>query len=203
MLRRIMLVTLVMALAAGSTLAQGEFLRPGESGFGASGLKSLTSDVDAYGLSFGTSPGGYFDLCFSYARNEDADVNAYGPSFTYYFKKSLPGSTTGIGLTVGYVHLESEHSSGSADELVIGVSMFANLYASTSVAIQPSLSGSASIGLKEGSGGTTVFTPTAALILAHQRPLRPFIGLSYTVTNETGGNHASVGLGLVIQWEKD
>jgi hypothetical protein len=192
----------VIILSASSVCAQGQFLRPGESGFGASGLESLTEDVDVYGLSFGTSPGGFFDLCFSYAHDRENDVDGYGPSFTYYVKGIHPKSLTGIGFTVGYTHLESDRSSGSADELVLGASVFANYYASTFVAIQPSLSGMFSIGLKKGSGGNSVLTPSLAIILAHQSHLRPFVGLSYTAANESGNSYASIGVGLVVQWEQ-
>lgn len=201
--RLFILATLALTLTAATVSAQGQFLKPGESGFGASGLESLTEDVDVYGLSFGTSPGGYFDLCFSYAHDRENDVDGYGPSFTFYVKSTHPKSLTGIGFTVGYTHLESDRSSGSADQLVLGASVFANLYTSTTIAIQPSLSGMRSIGLKKGSGGMSAITPSLAIILAHQSHLRPFIGLSYTAASESGNSYASIGVGLVVQWEKE
>ncbi|UCG60966.1 MAG: hypothetical protein JSV52_11630 [Candidatus Zixiibacteriota bacterium] len=196
-------ICLVLIMMASCAFAQGEFLRPGESGFGASGAVLFGEDSDAYGLTIGTSPGGYIDLTFSYTTDESGNIQTYCPSLTFYLKKSQPKSLTGVGFTAGFGRTEMKilPQSGAYNFVIFGITLFANFYTTPTIAVQPSITGGATVPIEDVSdGSSTSITPALTLILGHQSKFRPFFGVGYTTGDDTAGSFFSIDAGFVAAW---
>lgn len=198
----IFIVTTTLLLSTG-VCAQGEFLQPGENGFGVSFLKSFGNGTQGFGASFGYSIKGHVDLGFSFTKNTDSDMQAYSPHITGYMKGVHSKGMIGTGLTVGYVRTQSTrsswyYSSYDADNLMIGFVLFNNFYLSEDVMLQLAASGYVWVVMAGAGDQTGAGSFGATLVFARSKPFRPFINVGFTIPEED--SYPSVSAGFVAVW---
>ena len=69
---RFFLLTIsVVLILSGSAFAQGEYLRPGETGIGGGPLTTFATNPGATGMNAGVSICGSFDVAFNYIGNDE------------------------------------------------------------------------------------------------------------------------------------
>jgi len=105
-----LLLTILLQFNLEPSLAQGEFLEKGVSGFGMAGGFSRAEDATGFSVGLGYSFKGRIDVAFSLERattNDDAipgDLNAIGvgPSLTIHIIKAEKPKDVSIALLAGY-----------------------------------------------------------------------------------------------------
>ncbi|MEW6413090.1 MAG: hypothetical protein AB1483_11585 [Candidatus Zixiibacteriota bacterium] len=193
-------LTLTVAILSSNAFAQGEFLRPGESGLGLRGILSNGDYVDRAGVSIGATISRFADLCYSYSNNSDFEQRSHTGTITFYLRHGTDRSLFGVGLTGGFQSIEhSRYHYGALNSFLIGIAAFKNFYISEQVLLQPSLSSlfafrtdNASDGVQGNIGGKL------AVCLFHNKRLRPFVNIGIDLPDSWSTDYyTTLGAGLV------
>ena len=122
---RFIVICFCFFIATSQIFAQGEFLKRGESGWGVAGSAAFVQTSSAYGISFGYSFKGFFDVGLGVGRGyqgEGGDYQVYSnfiaPSITVYLakqdgRKRTP--TIALSLSYQYVSINTPEPTGYYD----------------------------------------------------------------------------------------
>ena len=162
--RVMLIIALLIVCFTCALLAQGEYLRGGESGIGFSGALSRNDGGVGVGGSFGYSAVGKYDIGFSLLHSNldetDASSMSFAPSLAVHVRKDTSGyPIASIHASYQYETVSSRslvqsHSSLTGDFFTFGFSLLATFSVSSKSSVQPSIDASVVTGTtKLNSGG--------------------------------------------------
>ena len=217
----ILLTVSTVLILSVSIFAQGEFLRPGEGGWGFAPAYTFGELTEARGFDIGVSIQGKVALAFTYARNDDFETNSYSPTITYHVKSDQPNRMYGVAITAGYARMQRKFEveyrycdysycdrylrtiKDTIDCAVLGLGVYVNLYPTKGFMMQYFLSGSLLTSLGgEYEHTATGLTAGLTLGFAQSSWFRPFATGGVTLSNnEDARVFTHAGGGLVAAWK--
>jgi len=148
----LILVSLSLVTMVSPASAQGEFLKPGESGFGVAVERSLAYPSDANSFSAGFSIDGYLDMGLSVMFLDGRNSTAQAPYVAIsLLKQGYKGLPLSLQVTAGYCWYTQ---SFDREDFLLGASLSTNIGIVDRFLLQPAVSFSAAIPAESSWRGT-------------------------------------------------